>query len=185
MNIDFRISVEFFDHPKTVKLERSLGSEGIKHLLILWAWTAKNKPNGFLSNMNEDDIEIAAKWTKETGAFVKALKNLRFIDQSEDGFSLHNWQRRNPWAAGSETRGDKARFSRLAHINPTLYALLLGKGYRSIGKEEYETLMSKHSKPFNNKKNNDSLTNVNGPYNERSTPAPAPSPNMITPEGEY
>ena len=29
MNSDIRLSVGFFDHPKTVKLERQLGHEGI------------------------------------------------------------------------------------------------------------------------------------------------------------
>jgi hypothetical protein len=43
---DIRLSVDFFDHPKTVKLERRHGLPGLKALLVLWKWAAKNRTSG-------------------------------------------------------------------------------------------------------------------------------------------
>gem|GEM_PF-3376415 len=48
---DIRIVVDFFAHPKTVKLERCLGLEGVKALLLLWAWAEKHRSNGDLSRI--------------------------------------------------------------------------------------------------------------------------------------
>ena len=61
---DIRLSVDFFQHPKTIKLERRLGIEGVKALLSLWMWDAQNRPDGVLSGMDPEDIEIAAGWTR-------------------------------------------------------------------------------------------------------------------------
>lgn len=61
--MDIRIDVEFFSHPKTVKLERRLGLEAVKALMVLWSWAARNRPDGDLSGLENEDIEIAAGWT--------------------------------------------------------------------------------------------------------------------------
>ena len=62
MNSDIRLSIGFLDHPKTVKLQRQLGEAGVLSLLRLWLWAAQNRPSGILIGMDEDDIEIAARW---------------------------------------------------------------------------------------------------------------------------
>ena len=49
MNNDIRLSVEFFDHPKTVKLQRRLGVGAVICLQRLWIWTAQNRSNGVFS----------------------------------------------------------------------------------------------------------------------------------------
>ena len=48
MNADIRISVGFPNPPKTVKLDRRLGFQGIRSLLALWTWAAQNRPDGNL-----------------------------------------------------------------------------------------------------------------------------------------
>lgn len=78
MNIDIRLSVGFFDHPKIIKLERQLGLEGVTALLRLWLWAAQNRPSGMLSGMDGEDIEIAARW-KGDKAEVEAGKVLDAI----------------------------------------------------------------------------------------------------------
>lgn len=80
MTTDIRISVEFWDHPKTKKLEKRLGLEAVKNLLILWMWTAKNKPSGVFENMDIEDIELAARWNGDSGILVKNLVELKFLD---------------------------------------------------------------------------------------------------------
>ncbi len=140
MNQDIRLKVNFWEHPKTVKLERRLGLAGVKALLVLWMWTAKNKPNGNFLGLDVEDIEIAAGWTGETGALVSCLVGLRFLDQDEDQYFLHNWEKHNPWAFEAETRSNKARLSKLAQINPAIAAKLGREGKTGLNAEEYNKL---------------------------------------------
>ena len=46
MNKDFRLSVSFLEHWKTIILQEELGSDAVLCLLKLWAFTAQNKPDG-------------------------------------------------------------------------------------------------------------------------------------------
>lgn len=69
MNTDIRLSVGFWQHPKTRKLIKRLGLEAIRSLQILWLWAAQNRPDGVLSGMDWEDIELAADWQGEERAF--------------------------------------------------------------------------------------------------------------------
>jgi hypothetical protein len=48
VNIDFRVSVDFFTHHKARKLQKRLGPVALLSLLKLWAYAAKMRPNGNL-----------------------------------------------------------------------------------------------------------------------------------------
>lgn len=116
MNSDIRLSVGFWEHPKTVKLTRRLGLEGVRSLQILWLWATQNRPDGVLSGMDAEDIEIAAKWTGEPSALYAVLIELRFVDMTtpSDGseppvHSLHGWAKHNSWQAEAEARSEAAR----------------------------------------------------------------------------
>jgi hypothetical protein len=172
MTTDIRISVEFWDHPKTIKLEKHLGLEAVKSLQILWIWAAKNRPDGVLVNMDDEDVELAAKWSGETGKFTAELVDLNFLESHEirkpnvtlttvnDSFnenqrrcsgvkirySIHSWRSHNPWAAESKNRSEKARFSRLAYVCPEIHSQLLAKGQNSITKDEYEQILADFKK---------------------------------------
>ena len=95
MNTDIRLSVFFLDHPKTVKLKRRLGLDGVESLIRLWTWTALNRPDGDIGQ-DPDDIEIAARWDGEPGAFVSALESLRWIDLRDGRYLLHDWDNHQP-----------------------------------------------------------------------------------------
>jgi len=160
MNTDIRLSVLFLDHPKTIKLRRRLGFAGVESLIRLWCWTAQNKPDGDLLCMDADDIEIAARWEGEGGAFIGELVSLRWLDRGESsGYRLHDWQVHNPWAANAEDRGNKARLSRLARVDKDLYSTAVTEGKTGLTRIEYE-----------------SLTNRKRISNDPVTPAPAPAP---------
>ncbi len=159
MNTDIRLSTEFWDHPKTVKLERRLGLQGPKSLQILWAWAAKYHADGRLEGEDIEAIEIAAKWPGNESTFVETLVSLRWLDQDGDTFCLHDWQEHNSWAAKADCRSDKARLSRMGKTHPELYRELTKDGKQGISREEYEA-----------------LTNVERTSTVASTPSPAPSP---------
>lgn len=108
MNTDIRLSVGFWQHPKTKKTVKRLGLEGIRSLQILWLWAAVNRPDGFLSGMDWEDVELAADWQGEEGAFLKCCDGM-WLDQTETGFALHDWSEHNPWQAEAEVRSERAR----------------------------------------------------------------------------
>jgi hypothetical protein len=61
-NFDIRLSIGFWDHPKTGRLIRRLGLQGAISLQILWLWSTQHRPDGVLSGLDAEDIEFAARW---------------------------------------------------------------------------------------------------------------------------
>jgi hypothetical protein len=159
MNPDIRVAVDFWDHPKTIKLEKRLGFDGPRCLQRLWMWASNNRTDGVFSDMSHEDIEIAAKWPGESGSFVAALIELRWAESDGGIVTLHSWKERNPWNATSLDRSDKARLSRMAKTHPELYKQLIDEGKIGVTKEEYV-----------------SLTTVKRPLTNGLSPAPAPAP---------
>lgn len=182
MSADIRLSVGFWDHPKTRKLIKRLGLESVRSLQILWMWCAQNRPNGMLAGMDAEDIELAAQWGGEEGKFFKVLLELRWIDETPDGHVLHEWEQHNPWASGTESRSGKARLSRLSQIAPDAYRQCVAAGKTELTPEEYAVL--KDSTPATEQQNASSTpantynTLGESPANASATPAPAPAPSL-------
>lgn len=109
MNIDIRLSLEFFGHPKIKKLKKRLGLESVFALLKLWAWTAANRANGVLSGLDEEGVELAADWEGDEGSFVSTLCDLRLLDVRDGSFVIHDWEEHQAYASKSEERSSKAR----------------------------------------------------------------------------
>jgi hypothetical protein len=180
MNSDIRISVDFWQHPKTVKLERSLGLEAVKALTILWMWCARNRPDGDLTGLDVEDIEIAADWRGEAGALFKAMLALRWIDEVDGQYRIHDWHEHNSWAAEADERSDVARFSRLSQVNKDACEELKRRGVNSLSKEEY-LQWKKYRKgdavAIASDVPGDSPANAGDvPANRRRSPANAPAP---------
>ena len=146
MNSDFRVSVDFFAHHKTKKLRRRLGYEGVVALLQLWAYAARVRPDGDLSGMEDEDIELAVDWCGEEGTLVPTLKSVGFLDEDEGGLRLHDWQENNAWAAAGESRSDASRLSRMAKVFPDEYQALVGAGIRGVSKRDYEALRTSNDR---------------------------------------
>ena len=168
MNPDIRIDVEFIGHHKTIKLRRRLGADGVLSLICLWTWAARNRPDGDLSGMDAEDIEIVSQWCGVVRSYYDVLYDVGFVDveRNESGeitsIRLHNWARRNPWASEAGNRSDSARLSRLARENPEKAKELKDMGASGISHQEYQ-------------KYKRSTTVLRNSTN-RSTPAPAPDP---------
>ena len=109
MNTDIRLSTGFFQHPKTVKLQRRLGLEGVVALQRLWIWAAQNRSDGSLSGLDAEDIAIAAGWEGEGDAFVDALLAVRFLDETENGRVLHGWAEHQSYVVEDKARIERAR----------------------------------------------------------------------------
>ncbi len=111
MNTDFRISVTIATHHKTIKLMRRLDDRSFYNLVRLWAYAAANKPDGDLKCMDSEDIEIAADWMGENGLFTKTLVDLRFLNNEDGRYNIHNWSNHNEYAAHAKERSEKAKIA--------------------------------------------------------------------------
>jgi hypothetical protein len=109
LNKDIRIATSLPDNPKTLKLIRRLGDSGFKSLIFLLCRVGTHRPDGNLAGLDTEDIEGLAQWSGEEGALLSALVDIGFIDETEDGLKLHDWERWNPWATGAERRAEIAR----------------------------------------------------------------------------
>lgn len=109
MNLDIRLSLGFFHHPKTLKLQKRAGIEAVVGLLRLWLWAAEQRSSGILTDMDGEDIELAAEWPGTEGQFVKTLIDCRWIDEKDGVFSLHGWDEHQQYACKSEERSAHAR----------------------------------------------------------------------------
>lgn len=108
MNTDIRLSVGFWQHPKTKKTARRLGLEGIRSLQVLWLWSTQYRPDGNLSGMDWEDIELAADWQGEERKFFDTCLGM-WVDETPDGYVLHDWQEHNPWQSEALARSEKAQ----------------------------------------------------------------------------
>ena len=180
---DIRLDVDLFNHPKTKKLKRQLGLEGVFSLIKLWMWAAKNRPEGKLINLDIEDIEIAAEWEGKPGTFHATLVTLRWLDViNQDGneiYALHDWLDHNTWVADSVNRGDRARLSRLAGSHPKLYTQLIEAGKESITRDEYLTLTKSYDRQTTS---DDRQTTVNAASTPPPSPSPSPSPDPVIKE---
>jgi hypothetical protein len=105
---DFRIDVGFFTHAKTKRLKRALGLEGVYSLLQLWAYAAQNE-HGPEKIYSADDIELAVDWSGELGSFVSTLELVGFLDVATGGYSIHEWEVHNGYAANAAKRSEAGR----------------------------------------------------------------------------
>lgn len=103
-DLDIRLSCSFFESLKIQKLESSLGPNGLLCLLKMWVYTARQKPDGFLSDMTLDDVELISKWNGESGKFASTLLNLNLLHEVEGGLMIHGWEEHQPWIANAPAR---------------------------------------------------------------------------------
>lgn len=82
-------------HPKTKKLSRLLKiskAEAVGHLVFLWCWASDFTPEGNLSKYDKYDISEESDWQGDPEEFINALIESHFLDKTEDGFILHDWE---------------------------------------------------------------------------------------------
>jgi hypothetical protein len=106
---DIRISISFLAHRKRKKLEKILGLGATGWLINLWLSTSMNHPKGILDGMTEFDIAIDAGFEGNHEEFVQALVDVGFLEVSNGVYSIHDWEKHQPWVFHSEERSEIAR----------------------------------------------------------------------------
>lgn len=181
MNNDIRLSLGFFTHPKTIKLQRRLGLEGVFCLQRLWCFTAQHRCSGILSDMDSEELAIAAGWVNDVTTFVTTLVQLRWLDDVDGVYRVHDWLDHNGFASSADDRSDKARFSRMAKTHNAIYTELKASGVDAITATEYKRLTAANHQSTNverslNETLDDSLKETS---TERTSPSPSPSPSPL------
>lgn len=105
---DFRIDVGFFHHPKTKRLKRALGLEGVFALQQLWAYAAANKHDAE-KVYSVEDVELAVDWDGEPGSLVSVLAAVGYVDAVPGGYAIHEWETHNGYAATAAKRSEAGR----------------------------------------------------------------------------
>lgn len=108
MNKDFRLSTAFFTHPKTIKLQRKLGSDGVLAFIKLLAFTAANRPSGVLDKVDDETLAIATDYD-DIDSLVAVLVEIGFLDKQRKQLSVHDWADHNGYAMHAKARSEKAR----------------------------------------------------------------------------
>lgn len=97
MNIYYRVKIGFFNELKTKKLKRRLGIESVIAILKLWGYAAEFRPDGNLSGMTDEDIELSVGWD-DARPLMPTLAALGFVDGSNGEYRLHDWAEQQPEA---------------------------------------------------------------------------------------
>lgn len=82
-------------HPKTKKLARLLDvslPETVGHLHYLWWWALDFAQDGNLTKYDAYDIKDATLWDGDEMTLLNALMETGFIDVTDDGIFLHDWE---------------------------------------------------------------------------------------------
>ena len=111
-----RLEDTLHDEPKFYRVADRLGISFVEvagHMAVLWSWAHRHAPDGDLRDFDVPDIERAAKWDGETGAFVSVLADDRvnLLDRTDRGFVLHRFMERAE-ARKAAKRKQKQRLSR-------------------------------------------------------------------------
>ncbi len=109
MNHDFRITVGFFFHPKTLRLQSELGDSGILALIRLWEHTAAHRWGGVLMEYTPRMIGDVVRWADDPRGLVDALVHIGFLDKVDGGYLVHDWPEHNPYCTEVEQRIERAR----------------------------------------------------------------------------
>lgn len=109
MTTDIRLQLSFRNHPKMKKLKFLLGKDSVLSFIWLLMFAAESRPDGNLEGLDEIDIASASDWEGDAAEFTKALVDIGFIESSENGYRIHDWEQHNPWAANAPKRSEHGR----------------------------------------------------------------------------
>jgi len=173
MAYDIRLSTNYLDHHKILKLRQICGSDAVLAHQRLLLYARENRPDGIFEGMDKDDLALIIRNeitnVNERYNAVETMLKLRLLDVNSEGdFCIHDWENHNKYSVDSAQKSDINRFCRLKAIAPAVYKNLKDEGVTSLTKQEYDNIKR-------------TLTNVNESSNESLTPNPT-QPNPTQPK---
>jgi len=173
MAYDIRLSTNYLDHHKILKLRQACGSDAILAHQRLLLYARENRSDGIFDGMDKDDLALIIRNeitnVNERYNALETMLKLRLLDVNSEGdFCIHDWENHNKYSVDSAQKSDINRFCRLKAIAPNIYKKLKDEGVTELSKNQYEEIKR-------------TLTNVNESSNESLTPNPT-QPNPTQPK---
>lgn len=86
------LDLDYFSHPKVMRLTAVLGQEAACFPIKLWCHVGKyHCATGMLEGYSKDEIESILGWAGEKGKLVEKFLTLEFLSSSEKGYVVHDW----------------------------------------------------------------------------------------------
>lgn len=111
------LDLDYFEHPKTVRLVATCGESAESAPIKLWCHAGKFCPeSGLLRGYAPAEVEAFAKWRGAPGALVAGLLKVGFLHQTPDGYQLHEWLDHEGHLIAFKERSRKANAARWESI---------------------------------------------------------------------
>lgn len=102
-----RVEPELPDHPKYLRLKRRVGDFALEALIRLWAHCQQNQRGELWRGVDEEYLELIAKWEEQPGLLFRSLLETGWIEQSADGILIHDWEEMNSQIVNNWVNGTK------------------------------------------------------------------------------
>lgn len=90
------VDLDYFDHPKTIKLIGLLGPGTAEIPIRLWCRTGKfHSKDGCLDGFTDQAIEVFVGWHGKPGQCVDALVKTGFLEKLENTYLVVDWREHN------------------------------------------------------------------------------------------
>lgn len=103
------LDLDYFSHPKVTRL---VGLVGVEHVAIpikLWCYVGKfHCEDGLLASYSAGEVEAAVGWAGESGKLVAALLKVEFLEETDEGYLVHDWLEHGGHLAAFKKRSKKA-----------------------------------------------------------------------------
>lgn len=110
---DLNLDLNYFDHPKTLRLGALLGKGSEVLPLKLWCYAGKyHAEDGRLSGHSTQELESLVRWWGKPGEAVEALIRVGFLEKANDGFKIHDWKVHQGHIHALKTRNKKVAINR-------------------------------------------------------------------------
>ncbi len=87
------LDLDYFTHPKIVRLTGLIGAEHVAIPIKLWCYTAKyHCASGILEGYSKHEIESALGWTGPSELLVDALLKVGLLETKGKNYVVHDWK---------------------------------------------------------------------------------------------
>lgn len=87
------LDLSFFEHRKVRRLILLAGRGAEANLIRLWCYCGTHHPeNGSLAGYSHEEIESIADWRGKPGQLVEAMVLAGWLDTTEAGYKVHDWE---------------------------------------------------------------------------------------------
>lgn len=107
------LDLNYFDHPKTLRLVALLGIGSDVLPVKLWAYCGRyHAEHGRLKGLSALEIESIVRWWGRPGKMIEVFLKLGFLHEEPDGFRVHDWREHEGHLAMYHERARKAAKAR-------------------------------------------------------------------------